>query len=632
MGNPAYTSYRKLSPATGTSANECCTGIMDYGNAPSMWSTCSARYLEQHYVSEGWFQCMSDNPPCIEQCCDTIELSSTTNAGHPGLGTYTKKPYDNDGRAVYYNGWGYVYWRSDVNMWSIGSSAGNSASYAKNEDCVGENGFCPTGCSSGWQFYKNPWELDESMEVKCVGDPPTVTCGGNTTDPATTPNPAPTTSKDSQNDIENEGKGCWDECNAVQGPCEWCGKLGMCCTMKPGWTDTSNGCDGTFGGATSHECALKSTSGNGTTPPGPTVKPTTNKPDDTTKPGDDDCMDKFKLKVTQGYYTNGYVDQGAMALDKCACSCAKKESCIAFGWRDTFSTWNPEHCYFWENKADLNETVTDSMVNTYIKMGDLECSDDEADCSKWAEVGECQKNPTFMLKSCKKSCDQCECKDKFHNCYEFKDQCHDAIVDPDSKYHLERVKEVCKATCGFCGGITGKPTDKPPTGGPTNKPPTGGPTNKPPTGYPTDKPQTGKPDTCDWQMCSGYCYTQYFIDNYFTVDLYADTFEECKKHCENKGPEKCNGFKLGSDATGMVCKGTPMKKSVIKDHLVACTSPDCGECDPTVQSKWEYWSCGSGDDGNTTYPPGKPTTSNPGGDCMDKFQWSTKGYYKNGYV
>ena len=65
-----------------------------------------------------------------------------------------------------------------------------------------------------------------------------------------------------------------------------------------------------------------------------------------------------------------------------------------------------------------------------------------------------------------------------------------------------QVIEVCKATCRFCGGITGKPTDKPPTegptnkpptGGPTNKPPTGGPTNKPPTGYPTDKPPTGKP-------------------------------------------------------------------------------------------------------------------------------------------
>ncbi len=31
----------------------------------------------------------------------------------------------------------------------------------------------------------------------------------------------------------------------------------MCCTQKPGWTDTSNGCDGTFGGLTRHECALK---------------------------------------------------------------------------------------------------------------------------------------------------------------------------------------------------------------------------------------------------------------------------------------------------------------------------------------------------------------------------------------
>ena len=63
-------------------------------------------------------------------------------------------------------------------------------------------------------------------------------------------------------ELENEGKDCWRNCNAKQGPCEWCGTHGMCCTMKPGWTDTSNGCDGTFGGATSHECALKPKPGN----------------------------------------------------------------------------------------------------------------------------------------------------------------------------------------------------------------------------------------------------------------------------------------------------------------------------------------------------------------------------------
>ena len=31
----------------------------------------------------------------------------------------------------------------------------------------------------------------------------------------------------------------------------------MCCTTKSGWTDTSNGCDGTFGGSNFHACALK---------------------------------------------------------------------------------------------------------------------------------------------------------------------------------------------------------------------------------------------------------------------------------------------------------------------------------------------------------------------------------------
>ena len=31
----------------------------------------------------------------------------------------------------------------------------------------------------------------------------------------------------------------------------------MCCTTKSGWTDTSNGCDGTFGGSKFHTCALK---------------------------------------------------------------------------------------------------------------------------------------------------------------------------------------------------------------------------------------------------------------------------------------------------------------------------------------------------------------------------------------
>ena len=55
----------------------------------------------------------------IEQCCDTIDVTSTNHAGHPGLGTYTRVSYDNDGRAVYFNGWGYLYWLSLYDMWGV---------------------------------------------------------------------------------------------------------------------------------------------------------------------------------------------------------------------------------------------------------------------------------------------------------------------------------------------------------------------------------------------------------------------------------------------------------------------------------------------------------------------------------
>ena len=57
--------------------------------------------------------------------------------------------------------------------------------------------------------------------------------------------------------LENAGLDCWPKCNHKQGACEWCGSMGFCCTKKKDWYDTSNGCDGTFGGKTKHECVLK---------------------------------------------------------------------------------------------------------------------------------------------------------------------------------------------------------------------------------------------------------------------------------------------------------------------------------------------------------------------------------------
>ena len=53
--------------------------------------------------------------------------------------------------------------------------------------------------------------------------------------------------------MEKGGQDCWGGCNSQQGQCNWCGAGGWCCRMS--WT--GNGCDGTFGGATNHQCVLK---------------------------------------------------------------------------------------------------------------------------------------------------------------------------------------------------------------------------------------------------------------------------------------------------------------------------------------------------------------------------------------
>ena len=36
-----------------------------------------------------------------------------------------------------------------------------------------------------------------------------------------------------------------------------------------------------------------------------------------------------------------------------------------------------------------------------------ECVDNHENCPYWSEIGECDKNPSYMRINCKKSCDRC---------------------------------------------------------------------------------------------------------------------------------------------------------------------------------------------------------------------------------
>jgi len=111
---------------------------------------------------------------------------------------------------------------------------------AESSECKNSGQYNDTQCS-GWISHCHSGEYKQFMFDHCRK-----TCGLCASD----------------SEIQNLGKDCWSQCNKKQGPCSWCGAKGMCCTMKSGWTDKSNGCDGYFGGATGHQCAIKPKCGN----------------------------------------------------------------------------------------------------------------------------------------------------------------------------------------------------------------------------------------------------------------------------------------------------------------------------------------------------------------------------------
>ena len=57
----------------------------------------------------------------LEQCCSTIEISSTDNSGYSAMGTYTRQESTIDGRALYANGDSsrFLYWVPSYDGWAV---------------------------------------------------------------------------------------------------------------------------------------------------------------------------------------------------------------------------------------------------------------------------------------------------------------------------------------------------------------------------------------------------------------------------------------------------------------------------------------------------------------------------------
>ncbi|XP_052180555.1 probable prolyl 4-hydroxylase 12 [Diospyros lotus] len=66
---------------------------------------------------------------------------------------------------------------------------------------------------------------------------------------------------------------------------------------------------------------------------------------------------------------------------------------------------------WWATKVFHVRSITGERV--LLQLEDSDCTDEDENCSRWAAVGECQKNPVFMIGSpdyygtCRKSCNAC---------------------------------------------------------------------------------------------------------------------------------------------------------------------------------------------------------------------------------
>lgn len=98
-----------------------------------------------------------------------------------------------------------------------------------------------------------------------------------------------------------------------------------------------------------------------------------------------------------------------------------------------------------------------SQCGAIKKVPGCPCMDNHQHCQLWKEDGQCEENPGFMNRWCKKSCGVCEinseidenCKDKANWCKFFTMDCK-----PTSQ-NYPTMKELCKKTCNLCEAALG---------------------------------------------------------------------------------------------------------------------------------------------------------------------------------
>lgn len=72
------------------------------------------------------------------------------------------------------------------------------------------------------------------------------------------------------------------------------------------------------------------------------------------------------------------------------------------------------------------------------------CTDNHASCSSWSSRSECYNNPGYMLKNCRKACNNCG------PCEDTKDECKTRSWTATCQSNAGSMLRICKKSCGVC--------------------------------------------------------------------------------------------------------------------------------------------------------------------------------------
>jgi prolyl 4-hydroxylase len=116
-----------------------------------------------------------------------------------------------------------------------------------------------------------------------------------------------------------------------------------------------------------------------------------------------------------------------------------------------------------DDEVEYNDEEESGWVEEESGWEDPECFDDEEECAEWAEDGECENSPDYMLQFCRKSCELCNVDfDVIQDVYaggEERVAEVQAIVDATIEYmanvvmvedKYEQVRKVCKNRDALC--------------------------------------------------------------------------------------------------------------------------------------------------------------------------------------